>query len=290
MKRTDFFEGMEVSVFDMTFSQIALSGGTKERVSDYFSKGVVDGLTAFTDTAHSGHITVVAGVAYNPDGERINVLSNVTNIGYASAAMNLIAATYTVVGRYVEGNDGTSGLEPDGTSHYRHVLDSYSINVLKSGVDSIEANDVRLSGVYVTTPGGSFIFDTGVRDNSELTVSSTLVSTANLPDHGYKHIQSGSDPVLQNVSVYTAGNVTATNANYFIIVNKLAAELTAVTLPASPTKSTTFVIKDGKGDAAHRPITVVPASGTIDGATNFIINVNYGAISVVFNGTQYNIW
>ncbi len=64
---------------------------------------------------------------------------------------------------------------------------------------------------------------------------------------------------------------------------------TTVNLISSPTTGTTQVIKDGKGDALTNNITLTPAAGTIDGAATFIINANYGSVTIVYSGNEWSI-
>ena len=74
-----------------------------------------------------------------------------------------------------------------------------------------------------------------------------------------------------------------------VVINKSASETTQVNLPANPPTGKRLVVKDGKGDAATRNVTIVPAAGTIDGAANRVINVNYGSVDLVYNGVQWNV-
>jgi hypothetical protein len=60
-----------------------------------------------------------------------------------------------------------------------------------------------------------------------------------------------------------------------------------IALPVAPT-GTVYIIKDIDGDAATNPITIT-ASTTIDGSATATIDVNFGAIELVFNGTEWNI-
>ena len=63
----------------------------------------------------------------------------------------------------------------------------------------------------------------------------------------------------------------------------------AVTLPAG-TLGRTYTVKDGLGLAsALAPITITAAAGTIDGAATATINAPYGALTFVYNGTQWLI-
>ena len=63
----------------------------------------------------------------------------------------------------------------------------------------------------------------------------------------------------------------------------------AVNLPAGVTGQV-FYIKDGLGLAAPAtPITITPAAGTIDGAGTAVIDAPYGALTLVYSGTQWLI-
>jgi hypothetical protein len=63
---------------------------------------------------------------------------------------------------------------------------------------------------------------------------------------------------------------------------------TAVTLPAGVT-GTVYYLKDGSGTAAANPITITPTASTIDGAATAVINTNYGALTLAFTGTGWEI-
>ena len=96
------------------------------------------------------------------------------------------------------------------------------------------------------------------------------------------------DPyVIKNRVVTAAGSVTVTSDDYLVIVNKTVGAATTVNLP-SVWRGRTFVIKDGKGDAATNNITITPASGTIDGAAGKTLNSNYQSATLVFNGSEWN--
>lgn len=73
----------------------------------------------------------------------------------------------------------------------------------------------------------------------------------------------------------------------FIFVDTSGAR--TINLNASPVRGQWFIIKDNVGSAAANNITVVPAAGNIDGAGSYVMNINYGSITVVYNGTQWNI-
>jgi len=88
--------------------------------------------------------------------------------------------------------------------------------------------------------------------------------------------------------VTSAGNVTLTNASGYMGITSTAAART-VTLPAASTcgPGQRFWIEDESGSAGTNNITVSRAgSDTINGATTFVINQNYGSILLTCDGTS----
>jgi len=65
-----------------------------------------------------------------------------------------------------------------------------------------------------------------------------------------------------------------------------------IELPDAPSTGRVIRIKDSGGDAATNNISVTTVGGavTIDGVTTYTMNTNYQAISVIFNGTSYEIF
>jgi hypothetical protein len=83
---------------------------------------------------------------------------------------------------------------------------------------------------------------------------------------------------------------TALTSDNIVVVNRSTGSATTITLPASPTSGEIKIIKDGKGDAATNNITIQGNGKNIDGTATQVINVNYGAFSLAYNGTQWNVW
>jgi hypothetical protein len=84
---------------------------------------------------------------------------------------------------------------------------------------------------------------------------------------------------------YTTSSAVASNVS---IVGIRSSAPISMTLPAVVTGKT-LQIKDELGNSATYPITIIPASGTIDGQGNFILSANYGSITVYSNGTNWFI-
>jgi hypothetical protein len=102
-----------------------------------------------------------------------------------------------------------------------------------------------------------------------------------------------SDPVCgvssQPSRIVTASApVTVTSSDYLVIIRQTTGAPINVALPVG-TLNQTVIIKDGKGDAYANPITIIPTTATIDGAGTYVISVAYGAVTLTFDGTQWNI-
>lgn len=130
----------------------------------------------------------------------------------------------------------------------------------------------------------------------------------------------GTDPVLATLSAGTgititngAGSITIatsglTTLNY-TTVNHAATPYTvtatddylgvdisggvvSLLFPNAPSTGRVFYVKDKAGAAATSNISVTTVGGvvTIDGSTTYTMNVNFQAISLIFNGASYEVF
>lgn len=109
----------------------------------------------------------------------------------------------------------------------------------------------------------------------------------------------GALPAWGNASVlfaYTSVNnaaspYTVLSTDYYLSVDASGGVVT-IRLPNAPTNYTTYIIKDRGGNAATNNITVTTVGGavTIDGGTSFVMNTAYESITVLFNGTSYEVF
>ena len=94
-------------------------------------------------------------------------------------------------------------------------------------------------------------------------------------------------PGLVPTTIVTTTPFAVTVDDYFLAVDVAAP--TSIVLPISPA-GTVFIIKDIDGDSASNPITITDIAGAlIDGFATALINAPYGALQLVFNGTEWNI-
>lgn len=93
-----------------------------------------------------------------------------------------------------------------------------------------------------------------------------------------------------DITTATSTPYSVSTSDETILVNQTIPTPSSVVLPASPPVGKLFIVKDAKGDATVNNITVtVASSGTIDGLPSQVIKVNYEAMQLLWNGTEYNI-
>lgn len=86
--------------------------------------------------------------------------------------------------------------------------------------------------------------------------------------------------------IVTSEPITILPDDNIILINKTVAGPTLVTLPLSDNgicATRNLIIKDVKGDAATNNITVIPASGLIDGQISVLLNNNYQSYTFIRN-------
>ncbi|NBU33823.1 hypothetical protein EBZ38_03260 [bacterium] len=100
----------------------------------------------------------------------------------------------------------------------------------------------------------------------------------------------GGSAMIVETSHNLTGTVTVKTSDYYLGCNTLTAPVT-LNIPsaadAGPGKK--YIIKDEKGNASVNNITVVASGNTIDGSATYVLKVNYEAITLVCDGTNWFI-
>lgn len=91
------------------------------------------------------------------------------------------------------------------------------------------------------------------------------------------------------IAVTTPGAYPYTTlaSDYLILVDTSSAR--TITPMGSPTTGRIYIIKDNVGSAATNNITITPSGKNIDGAASTTVNIGYGAVTIVYNGTEWSI-
>jgi hypothetical protein len=191
-------------------------------------------------------------------------------------------------GGVVETIQGNSGgpISPDVSNNIHVVGDGTTITITgNAGTNTLTASVINGGG-----SADEFITDAGTA----------------IPVAGVLNVIGG-----QGIAVSGAGNtvtvastglffnyIDVTMSPYFILdsdvylsVNSNTIPIT-ILLPDNAVSGEPFIIKDRTGNCAANNITVTTVSGltTIDGVTSFVMDSAYQSISIVGNGTTYELY
>ena len=148
---------------------------------------------------------------------------------------------------------------------------------------------LTLSGMTLTASGGAIsIPNASLVGGNGSTLTSIALGNGLSLTSGTLSASGGSSTPTPRI-VTASGAVTILAGDGLVKINKTTGAATAVTLEASPVTGAVHTIKDGKGDAATNPITITPASGTIDGASNFVLNTNRAAVTLEYDGVEWSV-
>lgn len=143
------------------------------------------------------------------------------------------------------------------------VATNGQIPIGSSGADPVLATITAGSNITVTNGAGSI----------------TIAANSGAVTYNYTSVNHAASPY------------TVLSTDYYIGAD-VTAGVISILLPNAPTTGRAFVVKDKAGLAATSNITVTTVGGAvnIDGATSFVMNTAYEAISLIFNGASYEIY
>ena len=151
-------------------------------------------------------------------------------------------------------------------------------------VEFLEGNDgipvgPNASGI-IFVPGDG-VLSSGVSSAGNMVTTNTAANTLT--------VSPTQAQFMTNRTLIAASPYAVLATDHYLSVNTSVSTIT-VNLPATPGTNRLFIIKDVNGNAAVNNISVVPNSGTIDGLSTYIMNSNYQAIQLLFNGTNYEVY
>ena len=167
-----------------------------------------------------------------------------------------------------------------------------------SGAAAPLYNDSVFSGSLAgSTSGALQIINSYVPLNTNTMTAGKILITGAY--YGAQNFFSNSSVTYSNLNGQQGNTLTAVrsavsyvalaNQDYYIGITDTSAART-VTLPnVSVIKNQSFIIKDEGGGAGAHNITISVNGGvkTIDGQASYVISVNYGAVSLIYDGTNF---
>ena len=208
-----------------------------------------------------------------------------TAIGSSSMAANVGGAANTAIGNQTL-NSFNPGAGP--TFTYNTALGDIALSNLTTGTYNtcLGVN----SGFNYTTSESSNVL---IRNTGTIGESNTIRIGTQGSGVG-QQLQTHIAGVINTVSgrvvkITTPGAYpyTTLTTDYVILVDTSSAR--TITPLAAPVTGTTYRIKDSVGSAAANNITITPSGKNIDGAASTTININYGSVDIVYNGTEWSI-
>ena len=87
----------------------------------------------------------------------------------------------------------------------------------------------------------------------------------------------------------TSSETLLTDSHYLVVVKLTVPGPSKVTLPASPAQGKIYIIKDGTGDAMTNNIEVDGNGKLIDGLSKLVLAQDFVSVTLIYNGTAWNI-
>lgn len=277
-----------------TANQVLLSGSS---AAPAWSTATFPATTTINQILYSSATNTIAGLATANNGVLITSATGVPSVLAAGTTGQVLTATTGSPPSWAAAP--AAGIPTIGSSTDKSIVTwsgtgggtvQNNANLITTAAGAINlpyGSSSAPAYAFVSAPttgiyGGAFqiFFVTGGSSNFNI-ANSSVNNNMGLSQQGYVRFK----------RTATATDYTVQTEDYIIGVTSTAAART-ITLPNSGISAGhTYVIKDESGACATNNISVTVTGGTktIDGVTTYTMNVNYGSITVYYNGTNYFI-
>lgn len=234
----------------------------------------------------SGSLASLIATADNNSAFGAGSLGNLAGSGDLNIAIgNNAASTYTTTesSNIIIGNTGVIG-------------DNNTIRIGASGGASGQQNLCFIGGIDGVSVGSTAkVVTMGTAGTADQLGTAVITAGTGIS------VSSGANTITISTTGTTTLTVTTVNnaaspytvlsTDEFLAVNTSGGAVT-IRLPNAPATGRVYYIKDSNGTAAASNITVTTVGGAvnIDGATSFVMNTAYESISVIFDGSAYEVF
>ena len=186
--------------------------------------------------------------------------------------------------------DANSGLNVAGAGEFQTTLDVTGATTLGSTLEVTGAVDLSstLGVTGATTLGSTLDVGGTVTLDSVATGSNTddvLTITAGGEIQSISASELGEDNNTYSVTGVSNSTINLVGSEYVVLVDTTSGPVT-VNLPASPATGAAVKIKD-KGNGLTNNVTISGNGNNIDGSGSATINTDYGALELVYDGTDW---
>ena len=247
--------------------------------------------------------TVIVDNCYMDDGgfsiNGCDLIINSSNIGGSITVVNT-GSSLQVYNSVLNGSNPaciTLGTNAGASAIYNSVINAGT----GPGINFSAAATLTLSNVSIGSSNtnaidasggsGTLIYDnisffgTSSQINSSITQTLMNLTTANLRANGLAYLHGGTAYAY----IPTAVSYPVLTSDVIIGVTSTSSART-ITMPNSGmTTGQRWTIKDESGGAATHNITISGNGADIDGSTTYVMNSNYQAVDIYWNGTNFFI-
>ncbi len=262
-----------------TYAALGVSGGGTGAASLAQNAVLIGGTASSTDSIHTvasveGKALVSGAATVAPTFTELGVVGGGTGVATFAALNSLIISGTGAATAVQQVVGGTNGLPL--VSGGAGVAPTYAaLGVVGGGTG------VATLAAYRLLAGGTAT-DLPLQQVAAGTQNQVLMSNTGVA------LPTWSTGVLLGFTAAVTGTYTVLATDQVVRVDSTAA--VEVILPQTPLTGREITVKDSTGNATNFDITIsTTGATTIDGANTRVIDTNYGAVTVVFNGTEYNI-
>jgi len=262
------------------------SGSSKIKILNCTANIGTTGITLYTSTG-SGSFQIDNTIVRNDGGSSTPITSSVSNCSFNYCQLHIpVSMTGTAVASFVFtafinlGNVTAFTTAGTGSDHHAYASDFRGATATAVSIGS--GTTFKMYGGTIESTNASVVAGAGTFRYSGVTfvdTGSTISTTTQTP------LVHSNDAI----KVVTPGAYPYTTIPQDALIKVDTSAARTITPHASPVTGQKHIIKDTVGSAAANNITITPSGKNIDGAASYVMNVNYGSVTIVYNGTEWSI-